>query len=201
MRVVMDQAAIGNLGSHPFSYVIAQGFGTALVHEPRFFAEFMGAGADHLRGLAVAWLVAVFQITEGEIQQDLPQRRLTAGRERGCRGGDMQLHRLAQQVALAAIAAVEGLLGAAGLGGHRVHAQPHALDGQQLAHGVEHALVAGVVGAGVGVGGLHRVWTIPSSTELIQVFRRLETGGDEAEMLWASDRFRHRENVRARAAR
>ncbi len=52
------------------------------------------------------------------------------------------LQHIAQQVFLAAVVAVQGLLGTAGPLGHRVHAQPHAALGQQRMHSRMDAAVA-----------------------------------------------------------
>ena len=46
------------------------------------------------------------------------------------------LQHIAQQVFLAAVVAVQGLLGAAHVCSHRIHAQVHTLGCQQLAHGI-----------------------------------------------------------------
>lgn len=157
VRVVMPELALHANGFNPFSKMKRQRAGTMPVQRTRLFGKLGRVGGDQPAGLSHVGLVEMLQEVGGELEQAGTQVVTAECTDHGSGGvADMALHHPAQQLLLAAIARVQGLLGAAGVLGHRIHAHLHALLGQQLAHGIEHALIARVEGNGE-VGRIHAV--------------------------------------------
>ena len=149
VRVVMPELATHANGFNPFSKMKRQCAGSMPVQRTRLFGKLGRVGGDQPAGLAHVRLVEVLQEVGGELEQAGTQVVTAECTNHGPGGvADVALHYPAQQLLLAAIARVEGLLGTAGMLGHRVHAHLHALLGQQFAYGVEHTLIACIEGNG-----------------------------------------------------
>ena len=157
VRVVMPELATHANGFNPFSKMKRQRAGAMPVQRTRLFGKLGRVGGDQPTGLPYVRLVEMLQEVGGELEQAGTQVVSAECTNHGSGSvADMALHHPAQQFLLVAVARVQGLLGAAGMLGHRVHAHLHALLGQQLAHGIEHALIACVEGNGE-VGRVHAV--------------------------------------------
>ncbi|MDP9617303.1 UNVERIFIED_ORG: hypothetical protein J2W60_000828 [Stenotrophomonas maltophilia] len=157
VRVVMPELASHANGFNPFSKMKRQRAGTMPVQRTRLFGKLGCIGGDQPTGLAHVRLVEVLQKVGGELEQAGTQVVSAECTNHGAGGvANVALHHPAQQFLLAAVTRVQGLLGAAGVLGYRIHAHLHALLGQQLAHGIEHALIACVEGNGE-VGRIHAV--------------------------------------------
>lgn len=157
VRVVMPELALHANGFNPFSKMKRQRAGTMPVKRTRLFGKLGRLGGDQPAGLAHVRLVEMLQEVGGELEQAGTQVVTAECTKHGPGGvADMALHHPAQQFLLAAIARIQGLLGTAGLLGDRLHAHLHALPGQQVTHGIEHALVTRVEGNGE-VGRVHAV--------------------------------------------
>lgn len=157
VRVVMPELTTPANGFNPFSKMKRQRAGTMPVQRTRLFGKLGRVGGNQPTGLSYVRLVEMLQEVGGELEQAGTQVVTAECTNHGPGGvADMALHHPAQQLLLAAVARIQGLLGASGVLRHRVHAHLHALLGQQFAHGVEHALIARVEGNGE-VGRIHAV--------------------------------------------
>lgn len=157
VRVVMPELALHANGFNPFSKMKRQRAGTVPVQRTRLFGKLGCLGCNQPAGLSYVRLVEMLQEVGGELEKAGTQVVTAECTQHGPGGvADVALHHPAQQFLLAAVARVQGLLGAAGMLGHCVHAHLHALLGQQSAHGIEHALIARVEGNGE-VGRVHAV--------------------------------------------
>ncbi len=157
VRVVMPELATHANGFNPFSKMKRQGAGTVPVQRTRLFGELRGIRGNHPAGLSHVRLVEMLQEVDGELQKAGTQVVSAECTDHGPGGvADVALHHPPQQILLAAVARIERLLGAAGVLGNRIHADLHALVGQQFAHGIEHALIARIQGSGE-VGRVHAV--------------------------------------------
>lgn len=155
--VVMPKLAPHANGLNPFSKVKRECAGPMPVKRTRLFGKLSRVGSNHPAGLSHVRLVEVLQEVGGELHQARTQVVSAECTDHGPGGvADMALHDPPQQILLAAVARIERLLGAAGMLGHCIHADLHALLGQQFAHGIEHALVARIQGSGE-VGRVHAV--------------------------------------------
>ena len=149
VRVVMPELATHANGFNPFSKMKRQCAGSVPVQRTRLFGTLGRVGGDHPASLAHVRLVEVLQEVGGELDQAGTQVVSAECTNHGAGSvADVALHHPAQQFLLAAVARVQGLLGAASVLGHRLHAHLHALLGQQFAYGVEHTLIACIEGNG-----------------------------------------------------